>query len=327
MFCFLVTPVLAAAVDAVNGSGDGSTTQALLMVVLGAVAVAAVIIAGLVYWGRKEDHLDEMVHFCLKFLIHSEDETERCASARALGKANDPGALLVLFDITLDEEETEAVRTAASEALHEMATNIRKYKETISDLELAAEQGDYRAIIKGLETNFERGRKTYAQNAYLIARQYIRLDRYENARNWLVKAEFRNRRFSLYGEQIRHWIDLCNIHLLEEADAHYMEGDYQRAKERYAILDTGLNKACRRKYSVYLRMACLFTKMKDFHSVDQVLLQALSHNHDTDLALTLLPLLHEVMGPNTEKLEQVEKLEAIGKRADEIMKELLAIKF
>ncbi len=79
MFCFLVTPVLAAAVDAVNGSGDGSTTQALLMVVLGAVAVAAVIVAGLVHWGRKEDHLDEMVHFCLKFLIHSEYETERCA--------------------------------------------------------------------------------------------------------------------------------------------------------------------------------------------------------------------------------------------------------
>ena len=43
----------------------------LLMVMLGAILVATLIIVGLVYWGHKQDHLGEMTHFCLKYLVHS----------------------------------------------------------------------------------------------------------------------------------------------------------------------------------------------------------------------------------------------------------------
>ena len=78
---------------------------------------------------------------------------------------------------------------------------------------------------------------------------------------------------------------------------------------------------------MYLRTACVFTKLKDFRNADQSLLQALKHNQDTELALTLVPLLQGILRPSNKQGEQDEEFEAIDKRASEIMNVLLARKF
>jgi hypothetical protein len=299
----------------------------LLTVVLGAIGAGALIIMGLVYWGRKQDHLGEMTHFCLKYLVHSEDESERCAMAKALGKANDPGALLVLFDVALDEEEAEAVRKAAREALHEMGADNRKYQEVVADFEIAAEQRNFPSIIGILIANFEHDGTGYAQSAYIIARQYIRLELYVDAWEWLEKADIRNQRTNLYGNQIKQWMRFCNTHLLEEADDSYRNANYQSAKEQYAVLDHSLSEADMRHCAVYLRSACVFTKLKEYQNADQSLLQALAKHHETELTLTLIPLLQEIQGLPQNEVGSYDKRNAmeiaIDERASVIMNVLL----
>lgn len=324
LLALLVTPIAGAAAEPASGPGDGSLLTTLLMVTLGAAVLAGLIIFGLVVWGRKQDHIAEMVHFCLKFLVHSEDEEERCASARALGRANDPGALLVLLDVSLDDEEKVPVRRAAGEALHELGDHLRKYKKIITDIELCAEQADYQGIIKILTANFEKGTTRYAQSAYLIARLYMRLRRYVAAREWLMTAEIRNRRFNLYGNQIQRWIGLSNTRMLEEADDAFRNQSYQDAKKRYAALDQGLDDADRQRFAIYLRTACVFVELRDYRNADQALLQALSKNHGTDLALTLVPLLQEVMKSSDRQTVPRSAVSVIEKRASEIMKLLFS---
>ena len=313
---FLTAPAPVAAVEPVTGPGGG-IFAALLIVILTAILLAALVIIGLILWGRKQDHIRDMMLFCMKDLVHSEDEAGRCASARALGRVNNPAALLVLVDVTWDEEETEAVRKAASEALHEMSAHFRKHKKVITDLELEAEQRNFRGIIENLSANFEQGKTRYVQSAYIIGRHYMRLGRYADGREWLIKAEFRNRKFNLYGNRIGYWIQVCNTRLLEEADDSFKAADYQQAREHYAVLAHGLSNADSQRCAVYLRSACVYCKLKDYRNADQALLQALEHNHETDLALTLLPLLQEILGLGDKKVEPKEKLEAITSAIDE----------
>ena len=96
-----------AAVESVAIDEVGNITFPLLITLCVALALAVLIIIGLVHWGRRQDHLEEMMLFCMKFLLKSQDNTERCASAKALTEAKDPGALLVLADLVSDEDETE----------------------------------------------------------------------------------------------------------------------------------------------------------------------------------------------------------------------------
>jgi tetratricopeptide (TPR) repeat protein len=331
LFGFLTSPAPVAAVASVNGPDDSGMLSTLLIVMLATLVVAALIIIGLIFWSRKQEHIGEMILFCMKYLVHSEDEEERCASARALGQANDSGALLVLLYITLDEAETEAVHKAAREALHEMSVHFRKHKKIITDLELEAEQRNFSGIIGILTANFEQGKTRYVQSAYIIGRHYMRLEHYVEAREWLIRAEFRNRKFNLYGNRIRYWIKACNTRLLKEADDSFKAADYQQAKEHYAILDHGLSDVDRQRFAVYLRSACVYCKLKDYRNADQSLLQALEHNHETELALTLVQSLQKVLslGDNiiesNEELEEIESM--IDKRASKIMNALLARRF
>lgn len=314
---FLTAPAPAAAVETVTGQSGGGMLAALLIVILTAIALAALVIVGLIFWSRKQEHISEMMLFCMKYLFHSEDEAERCASAKALGRANDRGALLVLVDVISDEEETEAVHKAAREALHEMGGHFRKFKKIISELESEAEQKNYRGIIEILTTNFEQGETKYAQSAYIIGRHYMRLKRYADAREWLTTANIRNRKFNLYGNRIRYWIEECNTRLLAEADESFKAADYQQAREHYAVLSHGLSDADSQGCAVYLRSACVYCKLKDYRNADQALLQALEHSHDTDLSLTLLPLLQEILGLGDKKDEPKEKHEEIASAIDE----------
>lgn len=324
LFGFLTTSAPVAAVETVSGSGNGGMLTALLITVLAAVVVAILIITGLVFWGRKLEHIEEMMLFCMKYLINSQDEAERCASAKALGRSNDYGALLVLIDVALDEEESEAVRKAASETLHEMSVHYPKYIKIVADFEFEAELGNIPGIIEILTTNFEQGETKYAQSAYIIGRHYMRLGCYVDARTWLTKAEFRNRKFDLYGNRIRYWVQVCNTRLLKEADDAFKAADYQRAKELYAFLDHGLSDADMQRCAVYLRSACVYCKLKDYQNADQSLLQALHHNHETDLALTLASSLREILSQGDKNVEPNDKLEKI---VSEIMNALWAQKY
>lgn len=297
----------------------------LLMVMLGAVAVGALIVIGLVYWGRKQDHLGEMTHFCLKYLVHSEDESERCAMAKALGGAKNTAALLVLFDVALDEEEAASVREAAREALHEMGESNRKHREVVSDFEIAADQRNFPSVIGVLIANFGHDGPSYAQSAYVIGRQYMRLGLYADAWEWLEKAEIRNQRAKLYGNQIRQLIRVCTMHLLEEADDSFKNGDYLQAKEQYAVLDGGLRDEDMRHCSMYLRSACSFIKLKDYRNADQSLLLALAKHHATEQALTLAPMLQEILALDDDKPGPSGKRKAIKSAIDERASEIMTL--
>jgi tetratricopeptide (TPR) repeat protein len=317
---------VAAAEPASNQHGDMATV--LVIVLLVALGLAALFIFGLVHWSRTQEHTRDMMRFCMKFLLHSENEAERCASARSLGRTNDPGAILILVDVMWDEEEAEPVRKAAGEALHEMSGRLRKHDTIISSLESALEKRNYQGIIDILIENFERGKTKYVQSAYLIGRQDMRLDHFFDAREWLTKAEARNQKFNLYGTRIKRWIHECNARLLNEADDSFKAGDYQQAKEHYAALDHGLSDADKQRCAVYLRSACVYCKLKDYPNADQSVLAALRYNHDPELALTLPPLLQQVLMPEGEDIaagEHQEKLKSqIDAQATAIMNDLMA---
>ena len=321
----LCVPALAASAEQGAGVGSGMAA-ALVTVLLVAVVLAALMIFGIVFWSRKQEHIQDMLLFCMKYLIHSEDEAERISSAKALGRANDPRALLVLLNVTWDEEESDGVRTAASAALHDMGVHHRKYKGLIDELEAASERKDYQGIIDILMNNFERGSDRQVQSAYIIGRHHMRLRRYVDAREWLTKAEARNRKFNLYGNRIVRWIRECNVHLLDEADDAFRAGDFQMAKEHYAAFDHGLSEEDRQRCAVYLREACVYCKLEDYLNADQSLLTALRRNHGTDLALTLVPLLQEIVNPDDKsaplKPPSDETRIAIDQRVGEIMNAL-----
>ncbi len=217
LFAFLATPAQVAAVESLTGQDDSGMLTPLLIVISLALALAALFIIGLIFWGRKQDYIHEMMFFSLKYLVNSQDQEARCASAKTLGQTNDVGALLVLFDVTLDEDETEVVRKSASEALHEMSDHFHKQKEAITKLVSQAERKDYPSIIEILISNFEQGKTECVQSAFIIGRCHMRLSLYAEALEWLSKAESRNQKFDLYGNRIRNRIKICKTRLMEEA--------------------------------------------------------------------------------------------------------------
>lgn len=322
LFNFLLASVSAAAAEAVTGS-EGGMFAALLITVLVAIVVAILIITSLVFWSRKLEHIEEMMLFCMKYLVNSQDEAERCASAKALGRSKDSGALLVLIDVALDEEESEAVRKAANETLHEMSVHYPKYIKIVADFEFEAELRNINGIIDILTTNFEQGKVKYAQSAYIIGRHYMRLGCNVDARTWLMKAEFRNQKLNLYGNRIKYWIRVCNTRLLKEADDAFRAADYQRARELYAFLEGDLSDVDRQRCAVYLRSACVYCKLKDFQNADQSLLQALNHNHETDLALPLASVLQEILSQSGRKAVPNDKLKQIKSEIDRLVDEIM----
>ena len=312
-------PVLAA------DAAEGGILTGLLFALLLAVVIAVLVIVGIVHWGHKQEHAGEMTLFCLKYLMHSTDESERCASAKALAKAADAGALLVLLDVSLDEEEAPAVRKAAADALHDMGERSRKYSKVIAELETEKEHDNVAGLIGVVGAHFEQGDKVRAQSAFVLGRLHMQVALYADARDWFVKAEARNRRSKLYGDLIPEWIAECNARLLEEADDAYKSGDFLAAKEHYAVLDHGLRDAERKRGAVHLRAACVYCKLEEYRLADQSLLQALDHNQETELSLSLAPMLQEIVTLLDQKSStRFQELRgAINKRVDEIMKVLL----
>ena len=307
----------------------GSVAGGMLVALLLAAVVAVVVIFGIVRWGHKQEHAGEMTLFCLKYLMHSTDESERCASAKALAKSNDAGALLVLLDVSLDDEETPSVRKAATEALHDMGERFRKYSKVIAELEHEREQENLAGLVGVITAHFEQGEKLYAQSAFVLGRLHMLMSLYADARDWFAKAEARNRKSRLYGALIPGWIDECNARLLEEADDAYKAGDYMLAKEHYAVLDHGLHDKEKKRGAVHLRSTCVHCKLGEYRLADQALLQALDHNQETELSLSLAPMLQEMaaLDETTATARFQELKAAVDKRVDEIMKILVAKPF
>jgi len=306
----------AASASDVAAAGSSDIVSGLLIALAIALVVAVLAVIGLVFWGRKQESITDMMLFCMKYLVHSENEAERSSSAKALSRVKDPGALLVLIDVVGDNEESHAVRKAAGEALHEMAQRHRNQAKIIAELEPAIEANDSRAIIKILLQHFEKGKKRFVQSAYLIGRHFLRLGEYVDARDWFRKASLRNSRFDLYGHRIEEMIDTCNQLMLAEANAMFHAGDYHGARQQYAALSKGLGRDGEKRFATFLREACVYCRLKDYKDADQALLQSLEHGHETDLALPLVNLVQKLAVHSDSTSDAVPNREEIEKEID-----------
>ncbi len=138
-------------------AGDGESSSWILAVLFGIslLLLAGLIIGGLVLWSKKQEDVNYMMSFCIKFLIDTQLEGERCEAAKALGGTKDPGALLVLIDVINDENAEESVRAAALAALQQMGLRYRKYRKVIEDLTAAVRDQDHHKFIDLLTSMFE----------------------------------------------------------------------------------------------------------------------------------------------------------------------------
>ena len=83
LFCFLAVSTPMAAENPAATSDGGNMALMLSIVLLVAVALSSAIIAGLVLWSRKLERMHDMMVFCIKHLVHAENETERCRAVPA----------------------------------------------------------------------------------------------------------------------------------------------------------------------------------------------------------------------------------------------------
>ena len=97
------------AVDA-HASSDGGAESPLSMVLIfiaGLITVSILIITALTRWGHRQDSIGNMMTFCIKYLVETRNEAQKCEAAQALGQVKDPGALLILVDLINDESAGE----------------------------------------------------------------------------------------------------------------------------------------------------------------------------------------------------------------------------
>ncbi len=325
--CTFVSPDLLATTPPGNGpaavEADDSTVIMAVLFGLALVVLAALVVGGLVLWGKKQDDTKHMMSFCIKYLIDTQDETERCNAATALGDANEPGALLVLLDATSDENAEDSVREAAAAALSVMGQKYRKFRKVIKNLTSAVEDADHQKIIDILSSNFEGKGKKYVQTAYVISREYMRLGNYTDAREWIRVAAFRNRKNHTYGKQIRKLADTCNERLFGEGDRLFNTGYYHDAKAQYAVASHGLGDAEKKRFASYLREACVYCKLEDYQDADQALLQALQHHHETDSTLTLNKLLQKLLDQSESARLTEQEREQLNAQIDECVSDIM----
>lgn len=292
-----------------------------LLIALGIFVITALMVSGVAMWSRRQDHINEMMSFCMRYLIDFNRVTEGREAAAALGRARDPQALLVLLDVANDEEAADIVRKAAGDALNEMAGRYRKYKKVIDEIKSASEQRDHPRLIEILTRNFEKGEKKYVQAAYVVGREYMREGHYADAKEWLHIAELRNRKSSLYGNEIRKRIAECNARLYAKGDMLFEAGKFYEARERYSAASHDLSEEESKRYSAFLRLACVYCKLGDYVNADQSVLLALKHGQGTDMSLSLNKLLQGLLEHDTEK--PAEERQRVAGRLDNLVTEIM----
>ena len=309
----LVSSALSTASAAEALPEESSSAIPLLVFGVATIAAGALLVTGLTLWGRKQDEINSMMYFCIDFLINTRNRTERYRAAKFLGQAKNPGALLVLTDVINDESAEEGIRQAAQDALLEMSENYRKHKKVIGRLLIAAEVNDHERTVELLKTHFEHEDRKYVQSAYVIGRELVRMENYADAREWLRIADARNKKFPMYADQIKDFIDKCNRHLCAEGDIAFKSGDFHLANERFALAAHGLNAEASNRFAYYLRAACVYCKLEEYENASQALLQALHHQQETDTALELNKLVNQMLDlvkDNTQASEEHEDLSA-----------------
>jgi tetratricopeptide (TPR) repeat protein len=284
-------PELAQAAD-----GEGVSTLFLLVYAVGIVLLSVVIIFGLTRWGSRQDEIQSMMPFCIRYLVESGDEHQKIEAAKALGKAKDPGALLILVDIINDIDTSDALRSAGVEALQMMVKRYHRYSHVIPELLEAAQKLDHQRTIDILTRRFERGSKKYVQSAYVIGRKYVRMEEYSEARRWLQQARNRNLRAKVYIDQISQLIERCNQSLFREGDVLFKVEEYYDALERYALASHDMVLAEKHRYAAHLRLACTYCKLERYEDAFQETLHALQDEDPSEESIELNKLLQEIRG-------------------------------
>lgn len=324
-----VLPVLC--MTAVNASassdaGNESSLFTVLIFISGLVAVAVLLIAALTRWGHKQDRISNMMIFCIKYLVETRNEVQKCEAAQALGQVKDPGALLILVDVINDESAESNLRKTARDALVNLSGIYGKYQQVIDDLLSAEERKDHEKSIDILISNFENQNRKYVQSAYVVGREFMRLKDYAEAREWLQKAKSRNEKSVVYVNQIAERIRLCNEKLFSQGDVLFKVGDYYDALERYALASHDLDHEEKQRFASHLRLACVYCRLKHYEDAYQETLHALHDHHETDYSLRLNSLLKgqrgEIGGTPEAQERRKETREKIDNYITTIMSEL-----
>ncbi|MCP3870401.1 MAG: HEAT repeat domain-containing protein [Gammaproteobacteria bacterium] len=314
-----VYPASLPATHAETTSGDAPSTLSIILFITGLIGLILMVITALTRWSHKQDSIINMMPFCIKYLMETRNEAEKCKAAKALGKVKDPGAFLILFDIIGDQNAEPNLRKTAREALDNLSEVYTHYRLVIDELSEAAEAQDHQKSINILMENFEHKDTTYVQSAYVIAREYMRLRNYADAREWLQTARHRNDRHVVYVHQISNLIDICNEKLFYEGDVFFKTKDYYDALERYAVASHDLAISDKEHFACHLRLACVYCKLIQFEDAYQETLLALQDHHKTSSSLHLNDLLKRERGEIGGTAEAEERRRKIRKDVDEFV--------
>ncbi len=265
-----------------------------------------------------------MMSFCIKYLIETRNEADKCSAATALGHIKDPRALLILTDLINDENAGDKLHKTAIEALQRLSKIYRKYENAINQLLVAVEEKDHKKSIQILIQNFEKQERKFVQSAYVIGREYMRLKQYPEAREWLQKAKIRNRQTVVYVHQISERIEICNEKLFAEGDTLFQTGDYYNALERYALASHDLRHEDKLRFVCHLRLACVYSKLMHYKDAYQETLHALHDHHATDMSLQLNALLKNLQEKHTTAPLSDEKRKSILTEIDSYVADVMA---
>jgi len=291
----LLIPCTAIAQSSVD-SETGSPILFFVFFAMGIIGLSVILIVGLTRWGHKQEQIQNMMPFCIRYLVESKNESEKIEAATALGGAKDPGALLILADIVNDDEASIGLRDAAGAALRKIGQKHGKYTRLIDASLSAVAEKDHQKTIELLTKHFENGRSSYVQSAYVIGREYMRMKQYSDARHWLQHARIRNLKKKVYFNQISRLIDTCNQHLFSEGDVFFKVGEYYDALERFALASHELSLKDKQQFSAHVRLACTYCKLENYDDAYQETLHALQDHHKTDISLLLNKLIQEIRG-------------------------------
>ncbi len=186
-------------------------------------------------------------------------------------------------------------RMLVGRVLQGIDVRLAEQRAAMESLESEITTGEPTRLIDELKSQARNtGRKPPA-TAYLIGRQYMRLGRFEEAREWMLKAARQSSKHSDLQEAVNSHLSVCNIQLLAEGDACFAAGDFHGARERYARLTQGLSDREGRQWAIFLRSSCVYCKLGHYEDADQAVLQALKSDEATDEALGLLDLLQRLI--------------------------------
>lgn len=320
----LLPPGVAFAAENMTDPETGSPVLFFTLFLLGSVGLSVFLIFGITRWSHRQDQIRSMMSFSIKYLIESKNESEKIEAARALGDAQDPSALLILVDIVSDESTGDGLRTAAVKALQEMGRHYHQYTGVINDCLKAVAENDHQRLIDLLIENFEQQKKRYAQSAFLIGREYMRIEEYSDARIWLQYAKTRNKKALIHISQISQLITACNQHLFNEGDQLFKAGEYRDALERYALASHNLALEEKRRHWAHIRLASIYCKLKHYEDAYQETLLALQDQHKTDTSLNLNKMLHELRSETGDTEEAQARRDRLDSEIDNLVEHAMA---